>query len=190
MPRRKPVFKIIFSTVAIILLILAALIYIPLTEKLNYDMTGYIIQPNGLIIDTTGTFIHADGTTESVSFAIDGNIKDSPNDTDELNVNITLSDEFRYAMGRSYPHYISMNQKNNDFPDLMICPTYIYDKQLNSSKFSVFALDLETKCSIVLFGSAPDCYLVASEDSTKNYDQLLEHFADFIESYGPQIWKE
>lgn len=171
-------------------IIVAILVIICAVWFINYAGEPGIDNKNGLIIDTTGTFIHADGTTESVSFAIDGNIKDSPNDTDELNVNITLSDEFRYAMGRSYPHYISMNQKNNDFPDLMICPTYIYDKQLNSSKFSVFALDLETKCSIVLFGSAPDCYLVASEDSTKNYDQLLEHFADFIESYGPQIWKE
>ena len=68
MPRRKPVFKIIFSTVAIILLILAALIYIPLTEKLNYDMTGYIIQPNGEIMEQFTFSI----TGKEYDFIIDG----------------------------------------------------------------------------------------------------------------------
>lgn len=42
---------ILCSVIAVALVVLAALTYIPLTRTLEYDMRGYVIQPDGQIVE-------------------------------------------------------------------------------------------------------------------------------------------
>lgn len=142
--------------------------------------------------DMNGIFVHADGTTEAVEVILDGEIKDTKNDLDELNLTIVLSDNFRYGItGADEPRsFISMNQKYNVLPHLMVCHGYAHDSQSNIAGILLFALDLEKEYSIFLFENAPHCYLVASKDGTVDHELLLDHFADFIEYYAPKFWIE
>ena len=141
---------------------------------------------NGTAIswDMNGTFVLSDSTAEPVSFSIDGYINDTQDDLDELYITIEFPDNFRYLDTPPDPCYVSMNQKANDLPHLMICPTYIYDKQTNSAVWSYYAFDLENEYIVLMIENAPNCYLVASTDPSVAHTELLKHFADFRESYG------
>ena len=134
--------------------------------------------------DLNGTFVLSDGTTEPVSVSINGYINDTPDDLDELYITIELPNNFRYSVNTPDPSFVSMNQNYNDLPHLMICPTYVYDKQTNSSVWSYLAFDLEKEYVVLMIENAPNCYLVASVDPSVAHTELLKHFADFMESYG------
>lgn len=51
MKKLKVLFVILCSVVAVALIVMAALVYIPRTRTLDYDMHGYILQPNGQIVE-------------------------------------------------------------------------------------------------------------------------------------------
>lgn len=139
---------------------------------------------NGTAIswDMNGTFVRSHGSTDSVNFTVTGFIHDRQEGIDTLDITIAFPDNFRYLFNTPNPSFVSVNQKNNDLPHLIICPTYVYDKQTNSAVWTYFALDMEKQCIAVLFENMPHP-LVASADTSADYRQLLDHFADFMESY-------
>ena len=134
--------------------------------------------------DLNGTFVLSDGTTDDVDFTINGYIYDNEDRIDVLDITIAFPDSFRYMISPSNLAFTSVNQSNNDLPHLMICSDAVFDNQTHSYAFTYFAFDLEKKYIAVMFESTPDCYLVASADSSADYSDLLEYFADFIESYA------
>ena len=137
-----------------------------------------------------GTFVYQNGTTDPVSIYIFGTIDDTPDDLDDLDVTIDFPETFPYRFSSSINSSSSIIEKHNDLPHLLICGSYAYNKWTNSSEQIWFAFDLEENCYIFLFKNRRDCYLVASQDTCQTHEQLVEHFADFIEAYGPHIWKD
>lgn len=127
-----------------------------------------------------GTWISADGTTESVPFSIWGYIQDTPDDLDALYITIDLPDDFRYSIGTPTPSFVSMNQKADYFPHLMIFHGFAYDKPANSSDSTQIALDLEKEYAVITFETAPDCYLVAATAPSVDHTELLRYFSDLI----------
>lgn len=134
--------------------------------------------------DMNGTFVLSDGTTDAVNFTVDGYVYDNEDRIDVLDITLAFPDNFRYSVNTPDPSFVSMNQNCKDLPHLMICPTYVYDKQTNSSVWSYLAFDLEKEYVVLMIENAPNCYLVASVDPSVAHTELLEHFADFIESYS------
>lgn len=132
-----------------------------------------------------GTWISADGTTNSVPFSIDGYIQKTPDDLNELHIVIDLPDDFRYIIGTPTPSFISMNQKYNHFPHLMLFNGFTYDKHTNSSVWTSFALDLEKEYAAIMIENAPNryCYSVASTDPDADPKDLLAYFEDFFQSF-------
>lgn len=134
--------------------------------------------------DMNGTFVLSDGTTDAVNFTVDGYVYDSEDRIDVLDITIAFPDSFRYMISPSSLAFTSVNQNNNDLPHLMICSAAVFDNQTHSYAFTYFAFDLEKKYIAVMFESTPDCYLVASADSSADYSDLLKYFADFMEAYA------
>ena len=143
-----------------------------------------------VVLDADGFFVYEGGTAAPVHISIPGAIEDTENSVDTLDISLDLPEEFRYRIGSSTPAYTSTNQKNSHLPHLLVSMHFAYDKTLNSAVPMYFALDLNTESCIILFQSQPDCYFVASADSSKDHNELIEHFSDFIESYSPLIWME
>ena len=172
--------KLILIGVAVVLVAICAVSIINNARKTKISM------------NTVATFVHADGTTEAVDFAIDGYIIDTEYEQDELFIEFTFSDDFRYYIPTSEPSFLSFNQKYYKSPHLMIATSFAYDKQINDICDCYFALDLEKKYYIVLFGNSPDCYLVASQEGDQDYQQLITYFSKFIDSYGYGMndWKK
>ena len=174
--------KLILIGTIVVIAAICAICIISNIGKTNLDM------------DMVGAFVHADGTTEPVSFTIEGYAKERDDGNYALYIDIkyiTAPENFRYDISASAlkgPSFISFNREANYLPHLLICPSLDYDKQLDNFSISNFAIDLQKKCAIMLFGNSPDCYLVASEDGKQNHEQLLTHFADFIASSCPQFW--
>ena len=134
--------------------------------------------------DLNGTFVLSDGTTDAVNFTVDGYAYDTQGRIDVLDIAFAFPDSFRYMLSPSSLAFTSVNQNNNDLPHLMIFSTAVFDKQTHSYAFTYFAFDLEKKYVAAMFESLPDCYLVASADPSADYNDLLEYFADFMESYA------
>ena len=168
--------KLILIGVAVVLVAICAVCIINNARKTKISM------------NTVATFVHADGTTEAVDFAIDGYIIDTEYEKDELFIEFTFSDDFRYSIPTPEPSFVSTNQQYNIFPHLMHFSSFSYDKQANDLAFSNFAIDLEKKYCIILFDNLPDCYLVASQDGEQDYEQLLAYFADYAEFHRPSEW--
>ncbi len=153
------------------------------TATAGGDTTPEIQTPYPMNWQLHGAWILADGTTEAVSFTVNGHVYDTQDDIDSLDITIAFPDSFRYSANTPEPSYVSMNQKYNDLPHLMICPHFVYEKRTNSAVWSYFALDFEKQYMVMLVEGRPNCYLVASADPSVEHTALLKHFADFIESY-------
>lgn len=137
-----------------------------------------------------GTFVYADGTAEEADISIIGDIYTAQNEEIKLNIDVTTCEEFSYLFSKPESHYSSFNQKNNDLPYLIICPTYTYNKQTNESTMTFFALDVEKEYFIALFEDMPNCYYVAAAKEDVTHEQLVTYFSDFVESYSAHVWKK
>lgn len=185
MPRRKPVFKIIFSTVAIILLILAALIYIPLTEKLNYDMTGYIIQPNGEIMEQFTFSI----TGKEYDFIIDGlksgRISFSGNKLREIGRDAFILhfdwDSATFSKRYTFGTYTGDYHLSND--QLVHGSLCYYNGLANDIYYETGILDLEngTFCMYAddLVGNA---FIVGTSDPNDDPMEVIERYQEFVKA--------
>lgn len=141
-------------------------------------------------LELLGAFIYDNGTVKGTNLSIAGSVHTMQDETLELAIDIKPEDEFQYLFNSQDFRFISDNQKNGDLPHLIICPCYTYNKQNNKSTTTFFALDLEMKAFIAVFRDMPNCYFVAVEGPSSDYNQLLEHFSDFTEVYSPLIWKD
>ena len=151
-------FRIIICVFIILLLILAALVYIPRTEKLDYNMTGYIIQPDGEIVDQftfkltelgkDAFILHFDWGSEMFS---------------------------HYTFGYYWGDYAPMN---NQLVDGSLC---YYDGIANASYFETGMLDLEngTYCMYAR-NLVENAFIVGTSDP--NTDPL-----DVIASYQQNV---
>ena len=138
-------FRIIICVFIILLLILAALVYIPRTEKLDYNMTGYIIQPDGEIVDQFTFSVSG----KEYDFIIDGlksgTISFSGDKLTELGKDAfvlyfdwgSATFKNRYTFGYYFGDYAPMN---NQLVDGSLC---YYDGIANASYFETGMLDLE-----------------------------------------------
>ena len=137
-------FRIIICVFIILLLILAALVYMPRTEKLDYNMTGYIIQPDGEIVDQFTFSISG----KEYDFIIDGlksgRITFSGDKLTELGKDAFIlhfdwgSAMFsHYTFGYYWGDYAPMN---NQLVDGSLC---YYDGIANASYFETGMFDLE-----------------------------------------------
>lgn len=137
--------------------------------------------------EMNGMFVRADGAVEEMNISVTGNIYTAENENVKLDIEIQGA-EFPYLFSKPDAGYSSSNQKNNDLPHLVICPTYAYNKQTNQSTRTFFTLSMEEEYFIVLFADMPDCYYVAATDENVTHEQLLEYFADYIDAYSEDIW--
>ena len=133
-----------------------------------------------------GVFINDGGSEEAITVTIDGKIIEDENGYYKLDANVDLPKGFRYMLGDT--NVVSMNQKYNDLPNLMLFNGYTYHAPTNSSTFTYFGLDLENESLIILFENAPRCYLVASQNTNMDSQQLLAHFKDFIDKEATLAW--
>ena len=129
-----------------------------------------------------GVFINDGGSEEAITVTIDGKIIEDENGYYKLDANIDLPKGFRYLFGDTKGGMISMNQKNDYLPHLMIFNGFAYHAPSNSSTFVYFGLDLANESLIMLFENAPRCYLVASQNTNMDSQQLMTHFKDFIDN--------
>ena len=141
-----------------------------------------------VIWDMTGAFINADGTEEAITVSISGKIIEDENGYYTVYGHIDLPLGYPYMLGDTQGAMISMNQKNDHLSHLMLFNSYVYHAPSNMPVFMYFGLDLENESLIMLFENAPNCYLVASRDSSVGTQQLLAHFKDFIDSEAERFW--
>ncbi len=148
---------------------------IPSTEPavpLHLDMTATLICPNEsnhisttLIID--GTYPAA-GTT--------GEILNAP-----IEMTMELGKETDHTFGQVFsPYYYHIPQQSG-IDDILYIVAPIYDPETNAATIGIVGLDLENELYIYLFQAYPGRYIVASTDASRTPEEILEHFATFIE---------
>lgn len=140
---------------------------------------------------TQGFFVNADGSTEPAVLKINGTIHYNQDGADKINISITGDgpplQSFPYNFVRNYSGDYSQNRVEGYLPEFLIVQCSISSisaEGLGEFLPGYFALDPKNKAFIAVFEDFPGCYLVTSQNPDPDAQQLLAHFADFIEDFG------
>ena len=176
-------FRIIICVFIILLLILAALVYIPRTEKLDYNMTGYIIQPDGEIVDQFTFSVSG----KEYDFIIDGlksgRISFSGDKLTELGKDAfvlyfdwgSATFKNRYTFGYYLGDYVPLNNQ------LVYGTLCYYDAIANESYFESGILDLEngTYCMYAR-NLVENAFIVGTSDPNTDPLEVIASFQQHV----------
>lgn len=182
MDKRRKTVRIILRSVVAVLILLAALTYIPLTRALDYDLYGYIIRPDGQILEEFTFTV----TGKEYNFIIDppgGTISFSGEKLTQLEEDafILTFDWNSYTITRNYTfgHYIG------DY--FLIDPRYVYGSltffngDAHSSCFGTGMLDLENESfCIYADGLIENAYILGVSDPEADPMAVLEPYLEYI----------
>lgn len=182
MDKRRKTVRIIFRSVVAVLILLAALTYIPITRALDYDLYGYIIRPDGQILEEFTFTV----TGKEYDFIIDppgGAISFSGEKLTQLEEDafILHFDWNSYTIAKSYTfgHYTG----DYDFRDsrYVYGSLCYYNGAANTSDFGTGMLDLENE-SFCLYadGLIENAYILGVSDPEADPMAMLEPYLEYI----------
>lgn len=173
---------IILCSVAALLIVLAALTYIPLTRTLDYDLYGYIIRPDGQIIEEFTFTV----TGKEYDFIIDppgGTISFSGTELTQLERDAFILyfdwDSTRITEKYTSGHYVGDYYSAD--PRYVLGSLSYYNGAANSPGSGPGILDLEDESfCIYADGLVEDAYILGVSDPDADPMAVLEPYLKFI----------
>jgi hypothetical protein len=148
----------------------------PITTEFNLVLVGQVVDVNGNITNHY---------RKTIDISIRGTRTDNAEGYDELELEFTFSDNYRYMIPQIST--VSFSSDSRYIPlDYDVCMGYGYDKVENAPAAVMFALDAEREYLILEWEADEGEYLVASSDPDTTPAEILEHFREYLEkfSYG------
>ncbi len=165
---------ILWGAVGLACLLIAVILayyldYLPIREPVNLKMQAYEVTIQGEI-------------QETISLEVKGNMLHYWERLDRFDGDIIASDSYRYILhgGRQNPYLQSSRvyEKLGAF----VSTAFVYDKPNNSMTVCDFALDTNNDCIILRLQEENGVvYLVGSADPNTDPQELLKHFAWFLQ---------
>lgn len=183
MPKWKVALRILCPTVVIVLLILAALVYIPRTETLDYDMTGYIIQSDGEVIERFNFTI----TGKEYDFIIDGlksgRLSFSGDKLTEIGMDAFVMyfdwDSATFSEKYTFGHYVGDYHPEN--ARFVIGELNYYNGAANDSYFETGMLDLENSTFCMYADNlVEDAFIVGVSDLNTDPLTVMECYRKLV----------
>ena len=175
--------------VAVVLCITASVFW--LEGNGDADITG---NDNSINWQMNAWFVSADDRRVTMNITIQGILHDNGDSPDKLeDLIITYPDEFSYA-GHRYKGTDPISNLNQEFnvfprqPDLFYSAAIAYHKQTETMSTENWAICFDKGFYISLFECEPNCYLVASTSNETEPEEIIEYFADFIDTFSRKHW--
>lgn len=147
---------------------------VPNTDNIALELEGCVVDAAGNVKDQQKNNVH---------ITISGTRTDHAEGYDELELDITFSDNYRYVIGH-LPTVSYSSDREYILLDYDVCMGIGYDGITTENRAVMFAMCTEREYLILEWQGDEDEYLVASADPDTTPTEIMAYFREYLEEFS------
>ena len=146
----------------------------PATANIDLVLTGMVVDADGNI---------KNHLKKNINVTIRGTRIDNAEGYDELELDMTFSDNYRYVIGQ-FPTISISSDSDYILLDYDVCPGFGYDGVAEITRAMQFAMCTDREYLILEWEGVDNEFLVASADPDTTPTEIIEYFREYLELFS------